>query len=94
MESNDLLAPASLCTALDNDLIEQIVAADQNGEREVTVRVLLVDSEDNWPHALYIGPRIACSLYKHGVTGRRMEVTIEPSFEVNQRFHVLEDIQP
>ncbi len=94
-ESNDILAPAELCTAMDEDLVEQVLAAERAGERRVTVYV--ADNgggSDNWPQTVYMGPRVAASLYKHGVTERLMEIEIVPSAEWNARLHVMEDALP
>ena len=94
MESNDLYAPAQFCTALNNAIIEQVTAADKAGEEEVTVSVFDSGSEDNWPHALYIGPRIAASLYKHGVTRSLMTIRIVRDRSVNESLHVTTALVP
>ncbi len=94
MESNDLYAPAQFCTALNNAIIEQVTAADKAGEEEVTVSVFDSGSEDNWPHALYIGPRIAASLYKHGVTRNLMTIRIVRDRSVNESLHVTTALVP
>lgn len=91
MESNDLYAPARVCTALGNDLVEQIVEADRAGKTEVTVHVVDSGSEDNWPQTLYMGPRVAASLYKHGLTEKLMTVRIVPDRAVNERLQVMND---
>jgi hypothetical protein len=94
MESNDLYAPAQVCTALDNAIIEQVTSADKAGEEEVTVYVFDSGSEDNWPHTLYIGPRIAASLYKHGVTQKLMTIHIVKDISVNESLHVMTGLVP
>ena len=91
MESNDLYAPARVCTALGNDLVDQIVEADRAGETEVAVFVVDSGSEDNWPQTLYMGPRVAASLFKHGLTEKLMTVRIVPDRAVNERLHVMCD---
>ena len=87
-DSNDILAPASLCTAMDQDLVDQVLAAQARGERSVTVHVADFGSEDNWPQSTYMGGRIASSLYKHGITEELMDISIQPDREVNRRFHL------
>ncbi len=90
MESNDLYAPAWVCTALSEELVEQIRTADRAGEDTVTIRVFDSGSEDNWPQTLYMGPRIAAALYKHGVTEKLMTVYVVRDPELNRRYHVAE----
>lgn len=94
MESNDLYAPAQVCTALDNAIIEQVVAAELAGEDEVTVHVFDTGSEDNWPHTLYIGPRIAASLYKYGITQKLMTIQVVRDTAVNESLHVMTELVP
>ena len=89
MESNDLYAPAWVCTALDNDIIDQVLEAERAGKEEVTVCVIDSGSEDNWPQALYMGPRIAASLYEHGLTEKLMTIRLVRDMAVNERLHVM-----
>ena len=91
LESNDMQMPAEICTALNEDIIEQIVAAEKLGEYQVNVNVFVNGTGDNWPHTTYMGGRVATSLYKHGVTGTLMDVQIVPDPEVNKRFHIPEE---
>lgn len=89
LDCNDLMAPAELCTALDELVIEQVLAAEAGGEQKALVRVPDYGG-DNWPQTLYMGDRVAASLYKHGVIQRPMEIEILPDPMLNERFHVLE----
>ena len=74
--------------AVSNDLIAQVVAADKANMNEVTVYVPKYNSADNWPHALYMGPNFGATLYRHGVTSKRMNVTVIPSEEKNIEFNI------
>ena len=94
LDCNDILAPAELCTALDQSVVDQVLAAQERGETRVTVKVLDLGGGDNWPQTLYMGNRVAVSLYKHGVTQRLMEIEIQPDKSVNARFHAFEDFSP
>ena len=87
-DSNDILAPPELCTALDEALVEQVLAAQERGENAVTVRVLDFGEGDNWPQAVYLGDRLAASLYKHGLTRELMEIEILPDPDLNRQFGV------
>lgn len=88
-EGNALTLSADLCTQLDDDIIEQIKEADRNGKSYVTVYVIKCNSQDNWPFSLYMGDRIASSLFKHGVTGKLMNITIEADPKLNMEYHLL-----
>lgn len=86
-EPNCLLAPPEECLALDQTVIDQIVAADRAGESRVTVYVPDYGSSDNWPQSVYLGPRAAASLYKHGLTGRLLEVEVVPRGAITDVTH-------
>ena len=93
-DSNDILAPAEVCEALDQNILDQVLEAQDRGEYQVTVHVPYCGSEDNWPHSTYMGGRVAASLYKHGITSRLMEIEILPDPQVNAELHVLEELVP
>lgn len=94
LDSNDILAPAELCTALDETLVEQVLAAQDRGETSVTLHVPDYCGGDNWPHASYLGGRMAASLYKHGQTRELMEIRILPDRALNEQFGILVDPAP
>ena len=93
-DSNDILAPAKVCMALDQNILDQVLAAEAAGEEQVTVHVFVSGGEDNWPHSIYLGDRVAASLYKHGLTSHLMEIRVLPDLQVNETFHVLEELVP
>lgn len=76
------------CVAIDNDIIEQMVEADQNGQTEVKVLVPDFGSADNWPIAVYGGERISDALTEHGVISRPIYTEIVPSKEKNVQFKI------
>lgn len=89
LDSNDIRASAQLCTALDNAILEQVLDAERSGQTEA--RVLVPDfGGGNWPLSSTMGPWVAASLYKHGLTETLMEIQIVPDPAMNARFHVLE----
>lgn len=90
-DSNDILAPADVCMALDQNILDQVLEAEARGENCVTIHVFVSGAGDNWPHSVYLGDRVAASLYKHGQTGRLMEIRVLPDLQVNEAFHVLEE---
>ena len=90
--SNDAQIPASLCEALDQDIVDQVLRAQERGEQRVTLHVLEWGTDDNWPQSRYLGGRLAATLYKHGVTEELMTIEILPDPEMNRRFHLREDL--
>ena len=79
--------------AFDDDLMNQIIEADQAGETVVVVKVPSYSSVDNFPLAsTYGGERIAKSLFVHGMTEKKMEVILEPDKEMNIKYH-LKDVR-
>ncbi len=93
-ECNDILAPAELCTALDNLVVDQVLAAEAQGEDHAVVYVLDAGGVSNWPQSVGMGERVADALYTHGITRQWMEIEIVPSREVNRQYHALEDLAP
>ncbi len=88
-ESNMGNTDAAVCKRIGDDLVEQMILADQNGETSVNLHVPVTDNPDNWPHfAGKYGIAIANSLFEHGVIGREIEVTIIPDEEMNEKYGV------
>ena len=83
-----------VCEALNQNILDQVLEAQDRGEYQVTVHVPYCGSEDNWPHSTYMGGRVAASLYKHGITSRLMEIEILPDPQMNAELHVLEELVP
>lgn len=88
-ESNMGNTDAAVCKRIGDDLVEQMILADQNGETSVNLHVPVTDNPDNWPHfAGKYGIAIANSLFEHGVIGREIEVTIIPDEAMNEKYGV------
>lgn len=85
-DSNEMLLPAELCTELDQTLVDQVLEAQARGESRVTLHVPDYGGGDNWPHALYLGDRMAASLFKHGLTRELMQIEILPDPALNEQF--------
>lgn len=80
-------APAVI-KALDNDIIEQVKAAENAGESTVTVYFPITESGD-WPRKpSAMGNRIANALYYHGVTEHHMEIEIITDESKDIQFHL------
>ena len=78
--------PADICFAISNDLVEQFVRADQAGMEHFELYVPVFQKDMNWPlYSGYNGFAIADALYEHGVTNRRLEFTVVPTMEMNEK---------
>lgn len=87
-ESNSSNLDKKTCMEVGNNLIEQIVQADRIGANEMTLYVPKYDRSDNWPHALFLGGRISTTLYEHGIINHPIEIVIEPSEYMNERYNI------
>lgn len=88
-ESNMGNTDAAICKRIGDDLVEQMIQADQNGATSVNLHVPVTDNPDNWPHfAGKYGIAIANSLFEHGIIGREIEVTIIPDEAMNEKYSV------
>lgn len=76
------------CISVDYDIIQQVQAADRNGDSEVVLRVPKGDDNDNWPHPMYMGKAFSRTLYKHGLTSKPMNITIQPDIQMNEKYHI------
>lgn len=76
------------CVEIDNDIIEQMVAADAAGEGQVQVYIPDFGTSDNWPIALYGGERISDALAKHGIISQGIYTELVPTKEKNEQFHI------
>lgn len=73
---------------ISKDLVEQVAEADKEGKTSVDVQVTDSGKENNWPQAVYMGEYLSAALYKHGVIKHKIEVTIVPSMEYNEKYQV------
>lgn len=87
-DSNLQSCEPSVCKAIDEDIIDQIIAASQAGQKVVTIRVPVTDNAENWPHAGFVGDRIANTLYEHGLLNVPIRVVVQPSVEMNRKYNL------
>lgn len=88
LDSNLLNDDANICAAIDRDLVDQIVTASQAGQEEMILHVPISGRSGNWPHASYVGQRIADTLYEHSIIDRNVRVIVEPDPEMNQKHNL------
>ena len=87
-ENNTAYLTADTVKALDDNLIRQVKEAEDAGLTDVVVKIPLHPSQE-WPmNTSYGGGRIATTLYKHGITRSLMNITLEPSQEINVEFGI------
>lgn len=86
--------PASVAKQLSRSLVEEIVAADQRGALSIVLDVPLnASSPINFPFNESAGEALSKTLYAHKIISRQIEITIHPTVEVNERFHLDENFQ-
>ena len=83
--SNPMGLSENICISVDNDLIEQMVAADLSGTEKTYIYVMDTGVDDNWPHTAYIGYGLKQTLLKHGIIHRDFGIIPEMSTEFNER---------
>jgi energy-coupling factor transporter transmembrane protein EcfT len=88
LNSNLQECEANVCKAIDEEIIDQIMAASFAGQETVTIYVPVTSSPENWPHASFVGDRIANTLYKHGLLNGPIRVEVEPSLEMNRKYNL------
>ncbi|MBR3103617.1 MAG: hypothetical protein IKH46_07315 [Lachnospiraceae bacterium] len=88
LEENGINLDAQLCIAIDQDIIDQIIAADSAGLTEAVIVVPLEEDqdEDNWPHVIRMGSALSQTLYKHGIISRRLELEVQPDHAMNEKY--------
>lgn len=90
-ESNKFNVDADICEAISQDILDQVIAADQAGQKEmilyVPYHVADPETQDNWPHTLVLMHRLAGVLYEHGITNDYIYIVdVQASEEMNQRY--------
>lgn len=76
------------------DMVGQIEAADRNGQSSVEVHILAFQNDfaPNWPLMPGMGDSVSECLYTAGVTSQRIEVTLVPDEDVNERLGLPREI--
>lgn len=81
-----------ICAEISRDIIDQYVQADQAGQKQMLLYVPVhtedPDTQDNWPHSAVLLPRITNTLYEHGIISYPIDITVVPSVEMNEKYHL------
>ena len=75
-----------ICAEISRDIIDQYVQADQAGQKQMLPED--PDTQDNWPHSVVLLPRITNTLYEHGIISYPIDITVVPSTEMNEKYHL------
>jgi len=70
---------AKTTLAVNRAFMQQILGADQAGMTEMTMKVPVCDSADNFPYAYAMGGRMITALSNHGMINRLEVIHIEPA---------------
>ena len=78
-------------TTVYNKIKAQIEGGEYSPAQSLTEAALVtMDTDndyDNWPQSVFtMGDAMADLLWKHGVTGRRLTITLQPSRDFNERY--------
>lgn len=79
---------ARIVKDISDDIVAQVVAANEKGCNAVEVQVPVYNLEGNWPIPILSGERISRTLRAHGIIGRQMEITVIPTNEMNEKYHL------
>ena len=75
------------CLAIDNDIIDQIVTAEEEGRTDIKVYVPKYKAKSNWPLSKKTGDLASKALYKHGVLYKKVKVEkTVPKRKKNKQF--------
>lgn len=73
---------------LDDNIINQVIEAEKRGEDTVEVLIPKSSSKE-WPiNTNYGGERISASLYRHGITHKKMNIRLIQSETINQKYNL------
>lgn len=75
------------CKAVDEYIINQIIAADEAGLSMVNVKVPKENNETNWPHPYNMAGWLQNTLYSHGIIKTRLKIVFVPDDSVNAMFY-------
>lgn len=82
-ESNMENLDPDICAQISRSIVEQVVEADQRGEKEMDLHVPKWESGDNWPHATVLMHRVAYPLYEHGLISQSIAINPVPDADIS-----------
>ena len=83
-ESNMLNLSPRIINNINNDIVKQLMEAENAGVSHITIEVPVFDDENNWPYAIYAADALGESMWKFHVIEQNIRVdSITPSTEKN-----------
>lgn len=70
---------AQKCLSISKDLVHQVILADVAGKDTIVLNVPRFKEEDNWPLSTYTSENFGITLYKHGITKRKITTIFKTS---------------
>ena len=87
LESNTSNLNPAICNEIMQDLIDEILLADEKGLDEITLEIPMTVNKGGWPlMPQFLGPRMTATLREHGLLRREITVNTVPSMEANWRY--------
>lgn len=82
--------PVLIGKKISDDLISQIISADNSGKTDIEILVpeFLGPTNDNWPLALYGAQRLSNALYIHRIISRKIIVRFIPEKKMNYKYKI------
>ena len=82
--------PVLIGKKISDDLISQIISADNSGKTDIEILVpeFIGPTNDNWPLALYGAQRISNALYNHRIISREIIVRFIPDRKINNKYKI------
>lgn len=82
--------PVLIGKKISDDLISQIISADNSGETDIEILVpeFIGPTNDNWPLALYGAQRVSDALYNHRIISREISVSFVPDRKINYKYKI------
>lgn len=90
LESNTRQLDSGIVAGINNDILQQMLDAQNKGLDAIDIYVPIFNSNDNWPYATYACSSISGGLYKLGILNYNIQVTtIIPTEEKNKELHII-----
>lgn len=76
--------PADKCEAIDEDILNQILAANESEDEEFLIYVPKGDDIDNWPHSFFLNETLGKIMYQQKIVHRERKFILEPDAMKNK----------
>lgn len=78
------------CIAVSQDLVDQMISADQAGEKKIILAVMFTGEygSSNWPQVTYMGEPFQKALIRHGVIRREIDLEVDTRIDFNEKYNL------